>query len=59
MLVDVIANEYVPSAVNADAGSVTSTQLFTATAPIVPDCAPSAGLLFQVIVVSDQVAVIE
>ena len=52
-----IPKEYVPLAANDDAGSVTSTQLFTVTAPIVPACDPNAGLLFQVIVVSDHVAV--
>jgi len=55
--VDVIANEYVPLALNVDAGSVTSTHVLRVTAPMVPACAPRAGLLFQVIAVSDHVAV--
>ena len=46
-----------PLVANVDAGSVTSTQLLTTTAPTVPAWVPSAGLLFQVIVVSDHVAV--
>ena len=46
-----------PLAANDEAGSVTSTQVLTATAPTVPACVPTAGLLFHVIVVSDHVAV--
>lgn len=57
MFVDVIASEYEPLAVNDDAGKVTSTQLLRTTAPTVPAWAPRTGLLFQVIVVSDHVAV--
>ena len=56
MFVEVIANEYVPSAVNEEAGNVTSTHVLTTTAPIVPAWVPRAGLLFQLIVVSDHAA---
>jgi hypothetical protein len=52
----VIAIEYVPSEAKAAAESVTSTHVFAATAPTVPTCVPSAGLLFHVIAVSDQSA---
>ena len=57
MFVDVIASEYVPVAATDEAGNVTSTQVLTTTAPMVPAWVPSAGWLFQLIVVSDHVTV--
>jgi len=52
-----MASEYVPFAAKDEADKVTSTHVSTATAPTVPAWVPSGGLLFQLIVVSDHVAV--
>jgi hypothetical protein len=56
--VEVMPIEYVPSPLKVAGARVTSTQVFAVTAPTVPSEAPSAGLLFQVIPVSVQLAVI-
>ena len=54
VLDEVIASEYMPSALKPAGAIGTSTHVFTATAPIVPSCAPRDGLLLHVIAVSDQ-----